>query len=219
LASGPAFSQADSSPACENNAALDDLQTRLKACEARVAELEERLRGSQTKSSGLIPHVLIGPDLSLLSLPSPGIGIEARLWQIVGLSIAYGFIPQVGISDVEVKYRMWQGTVKLYPFRGTFFIGAIAGAYKFTASETTGGQRVETNISSTILGPQLGWRWIFSSGFFTGLDLAYGFALKYDSTLTPPIGSGTIADIKKNADDVLQHGLPVLGLLHLGWFF
>ena len=174
---------------------------------------------AQDGSSGLIPNVRIGPEISLISFPSPAIGIEAKLWDRVGVSLEYGFIPRVGISDVEAKYRMWQGSLKLYPFRGSFFVGALLGTYELTASETSGGQTITTTVDSTILGPQLGWRWVYSSGFFLGLDLAWGFALHYQSTLTPPDSTGTIGDIKKNADKYLENGVPVLGLLHLGWFF
>ena len=214
----PAGPPAPSSNSCESTVA--DLRAQLEQCEARVDELEKRLRGSQPKTSGLIPHVLIGPKLSLLGLPSPGVGIEAKLWQVVGISIEYGFIPRIGISDIEVKYGVWQGTLEVFPFRGAFFVGMLAAKYKFTATQTSSGQTVaETTIRSTLLGPQLGWRWVFSNGFFTGLDLGYGFALSYESTLTPSNAAGTIADIKKNADEHVQSGIPLVSLLQLGWFF
>ena len=173
-----------------------------------------------TKTAGLIPYVLIGPKISLLTLPSPGVGVEVKIWQLVGLSAEYGFVPRINISGVDYQYGSWQGSLKIFPFRGAFFIGGVVGKYRFIASQKNGDLTTsETTVESTYLGPQLGWRWVSRSGFFTGMDFAYGFSLKYASTLTPPNGNGTPAEIKRNADKYLEKGIPLLGFFQLGWLF
>ena len=173
-----------------------------------------------TKTAGLIPYVLFGPKISLLTLPSPGLGVEVKIWQLIGLSADYGFVPRLNISGVDYQYGSLQGSLKIFPFRGAFFVGGVIGKYRFIASQKNGDLTTsETTIDCTYLGPQLGWRWVSRSGFFTGMDFGYGFSLKYTSTLTPPGSSGTPADIKKNADKYLEKGIPLLGFFQLGWFF
>ena len=65
---------------------------------------------------------------------------------------------------------------------------------------------------------QLGWRWVMPSGFFTGIDLAWGFPLTFESKVSEG-ASGSIISIQQNAQQYLQHGLPMLGLVSLGYLF
>ena len=102
---------------------------------------------------------------------------------------------------------------------------ASPGHYKFSGKSTVtdaNGQPAQASldISTTFLTPQIGWRWVWTSGFFTGVDLGWQLPLNYTSTLNVPAGAspGTIKDIRDNADKYVKSGLPSLGLLELGWF-
>jgi len=86
-------------------------------------------RRSGTRDSGLIPGVLIGPRLSLLALPTPALGVEAKILRYVGLSFDYGFFPKIDISGVSVSYSMWNVAARVYPWGNAFFIGAVYGHY------------------------------------------------------------------------------------------
>lgn len=179
------------------------------------------------KTEGVIPHVLIGPRLSLITLPTPSIGLELKAFRYLGASFDYGFIPEVHVSDVRAKFSTWNVGAKLYPFGGVFFVGAALGHYEFTARSTGTDDRTGTavqtraTVSSTFLAPQLGFRWVGSSGFFTAFDLGWAFPLNYESTLDAPSAAdaGTAKDIRENADEYVKKGIPLLGFLGLGWFF
>jgi hypothetical protein len=75
-------------------------------------------------------------------------------------------------------------------------------------------------VTSTYLGPQIGWKWAFDFGLFLGLNLGYGFSLDYQSTLVqPPLANGDLQTAKENADKYLKTGVPIFTLLEIGWLF
>ena len=72
--------------------------------------------------------------------------------------------------------------------------------------------------SSDFLGPQVGARWIQPSGFFFGVDVAWAFPLGYSSEASfDP--SGTTTSVKETADRYLKNGIPLVGLVSVGWMF
>ena len=75
-----------------------------------------------------------------------------------------------------------------------------------------------SHVSSTFIGPQIGGRWIQPSGFFTAVDLAWGFPLSFSSEATQD-ASGKTLEFKQNAEKYLQHGVPLLGLVSFGYLF
>jgi hypothetical protein len=178
------------------------------------------------KTEGLIPGILFGPKLSIISLPTPGLGVEVRAHRLFGASFDYGFIPDVTISSVTLGMTTWKVGAKVYPMRGAFFLGANLGSYTFTAKSTVTDSNGQTasaklDISATFIAPEIGWRWGATGGFFTGVDLGWQFPLNYKSTLNVPTSAsaGTIKDIRDKADQYVKSGLPALGMLELGWLF
>jgi hypothetical protein len=225
----PAASPAAFAPPTEKS--IRDAE--VAALRSRVAELEGRLAQlkaagvprEDTKTEGLIPGLLFGPKLSIISLPTPAVGIELKAWRLFGASFDYGFIPDFTVSNVTLGMKTWNAGAKLYPFRGAFFLAANLSHYKFTGKSTVTdatGQPAQArlDISTTSLTPEIGWRWVWTSGFFTGVDLGWQFPLSYNSTLIVPAGAspGTIKDIRDNADEHVKSGIPSLGLFQLGWF-
>lgn len=208
-------------------ASADGASVPPSALDAPVAQPRfSPVRDQDTKSEGIIPGILFGPKLSIVSLPTPAVGIEVKAYQLLGASFDYGFIPDFTVSNVTLGLKTWNVAAKVYPFRGAFFLGATLGAYTFTGKSTVtdaNGQSVaaKLDVSATFIGPELGWRWVWRSGFFTGLDLGWQFPLNYKSTLDVAGGvpAGTIKDVRDNADKYVKSGLPALGLFQLGWFF
>ena len=195
-----------------------DVEHRVQVLEGRMKEADSQARGPGTKESGLIPHVLLGPRLSLLALPTPSLGAEAKIFRYLGVSFDYGFLPTLTIADVTAKYDMWNIAARVYPFGKTFFVGAVYGHYGLNGAAANGTGSGSAHVSSTFIGPQIGGRWIQSSGFFTAVDLAWGFPLSFTSEATPD-ASGKTLDFKQNAEKYLQHGLPMLGLVSFGYLF
>ncbi|HET9155389.1 MAG TPA: hypothetical protein VFN91_01900 [Myxococcaceae bacterium] len=195
-----------------------EVEQRVHVLEGRVKELESQVRGPGTKESGLIPGVLIGPRLSLLSLPTPTLGAEAKILRYLGVSFDYGFLPKITVSDLTVKYDMWNVAARVYPWGKTFFVGAVWGHYGVSGAAANGTGSGEAHVSSTFIGPQIGGRWIQPSGFFTAVDLAWGFPLSFSSEATEG-ASGKTLEFKQNAEKYLQHGVPLIGLVSFGYLF
>lgn len=181
------------------------------------AHAPEQSRSDAPRDSGFIPGVLIGPRLSV-AVPTPTIGVEAKILRYFGLAFDYGLTPKLDISGVSVSYEMWDVAVRVYPFGHTFFVGAVYGHYGVEAVGSTPQGSGFVRASSNFLGPQIGARWIQPSGFFFGIDLAWAFPLGYSSEASPD-PTGTTVSIKQTADRYLQNGIPVAGLVSVGWLF
>ena len=174
-------------------------------------------RGSGPKQSGLIPGMLIGPRLSV-AVPTPTFGAEVKILRYFGASFDYGFFPKLTISGVDVSYSMWNVAARVYPFGDVFFVGAVYGHYGVEASATVAQGTGSVRASSNFLGPQIGARWIQPSGFFLGVDVAWAFPLGYSSEASPD-PSGTTTSVKETADRYLKNGIPLVGLVSVGWMF
>ena len=167
------------------------------------------------KESGLIPGVLIGPRLSV-AVPTPTFGAEVKVLRYFGASFDYGLVPKLTINGVDVNYSMWNVAARVYPFGDVFFVGAVYGHYGVEASATVAQGSGSVRASSDFLGPQIGARWIQPSGFFFGVDVAWAFPLSYHSEASPD-PTGTTTSVKETADRWLKSGIPLAGLISVGW--
>jgi len=197
-----------------------------RADEATVTPSPDGLRGPSEvrgqvsagpKESGLIPGVLIGPRLSV-AVPTPTFGVEVKVLRYFGASFDYGFFPKLSISGVDVSYSMWNVGARVYPFGDVLFVGAVYGHYGVEASANVAQGSGSVRASSDFLGPQIGARWIQPSGFFFGIDVAWAFPLAYSSEASPD-PSGTTTSVKVTADRYLKNGIPLVGLVSVGWMF
>ncbi len=184
------------------------------------------------KTEGLIPGVLVGPKLSIVNLPSPAVGLELKtLDNLIGASFDYGLIPDITISNASAGFSNWSVGAKVYPFRGRFFLGALYGSRSFHASATdSSGPTALTakiDISSAYVAPEIGWRFVWNSGLFMGLDLGWQFVLSHSTTLTLPSSipasqQASFEDTKKDVTDagdkIGSAGLPIIGLVQVGFF-
>jgi hypothetical protein len=186
----------------------------------------EEVRGSRqldgrdasgTKVSGIIPGLLFGPRLSV-AVPTPTFGAEVKVLRYFGASFDYGFFPKLNIAGVDVNYSMWNVAARVYPFGDVFFVGLVYGHYGVEASATVAQGTGSVRASSNFLGPQVGARWVQPSGFFFGIDVAWAFPLGYSSEASPD-PSGTTTSVKETADRYLKNGIPLVGLISVGWLF
>lgn len=172
------------------------------------------------KTEGVIPGVLFGPKLTLLSL-SPGVGLEVKLGSRLGFSLDYGFLPDVSYSGVKINYRDLAGAVRVYPFAGAFYLGASCGQRTFKAHGSSGVDEARVTVDTTYLAPQLGWRWIWTNGFFLGTELGYQIVVDHKMSFwsTATADAGTIKDVNDAGDQIGKIGLPVASLFQVGYFF
>jgi hypothetical protein len=151
------------------------------------------------------------------------VGAELKVAGVFGASFEYGVWPGHETGDeYEFDVDTWSAGLRVYPFRGTFFVGAVFGEYDVKARERSGAFAESSllRVKSTYLGPQIGWKWDFHSGLFLGLNLGYGFSLDYSSALAQLPGSDDdLEDLKDEADKYLEPGVPIFTAFEIGWLF
>jgi hypothetical protein len=171
--------------------------------------------------------VLIGPKLSLIALP-PGLGLEARLFDTLGISVDFNFIPSVKVSkdstkDSRAKYADLSVAARWFPWHRSFYLGASLGTRDFKASahDNLTLETASAEVTSTYIAPQLGWRFIGKSGFFYGIDLGYQIILSSTQTFVLPASTDPEQeqDLRRAANDLGQLGFPILTLVQFGWYF
>ena len=177
------------------------------------------------KTEGVIPGVLFGPKLGIVSFPAPSVGVEAKLGGWFGLSYDYGWVPELKVKEVRVGWTNWSAGAKVFPFHGSFFLGALYGqrSLRLRRVDDSTGVAIEARgrVTSSYLAPELGWRFIGNTGFTMGIDLGWQFVTGHSAHLTVPLGydAEKEKDVRDFTDRVGKAGIPVLGLLQLGWMF
>ncbi len=172
------------------------------------------------KTEGIIPGVVFGPKLSIVA-ENPGIGVEAKIENRVGIAFDYGYVPDTSIQSVKIGWSDPSVALKVYPFAGRFYVGAAYGQRSFRArARDDVGLEVGAKVTTTYVAPQLGWNVVWKSGFFMQWDLGYQLVLSHSAHLDIPIAAdpGTTKDVDDATRRIGKTGLPVIGLLRLGWF-
>ncbi len=199
----------------------------LTAQTAAAAESEE----GYGKTHGLIPGVplVFGPKVSV-AIPHPSIGLEVKLANLIGASFDYGFFPDISVDNVTAGFtKGWHLDGRIYPLRGAFFLGAALGQRTFKGSYTTtvplvGSITPSSTVDVTYLAPEIGWRWVYQSGFFMGVELGWEFVLSFTRTDSPEVVAlRTLGQLDPNLDKAINDygkvGLPHVALFQIGYFF
>jgi len=193
--------------------------------EAVAADSEEKQKKHKTFSAG--------PFITLVTLPRPfSFGAESKWIDLLGLSASYGFLPQITLSSVSLKISGYDVRFKIYPFRGSFFLGVGYGKQSFTGSSTQDISAVSTTVNvtqdNTFIAPQMGWNWVWNSGLFMGVDLGVQLSMSHTTTVTDNVNAliqltpqyaQMRSDIIKNADLIGKTPLPLLTLIKIGYLF
>ena len=193
----------------------------------------EDLSDRYGKTHGVAGPLTFGPSLTLLGLTRPfAVGLESKYLDIWGLAGFYGFLPEITVSNVKVKYSSWDARFRYYLFRGSFFVGAAVGGQniKATKSTTISGVPVTANLTmdSMFVTPHVGWHWIWKSGFFMGIDLGVQLSVSRTTSVSSDAAAPIQAlqqyqdlsnDVTSNAEKLGKKPLPMLTLLKVGFLF
>lgn len=138
-------------------------------------------------------------------------------------TIGFGGLPaslgQALLSAASVQggsLSSWAAEVGLmvFPFGGSFFLGAAGGHLSLAASAPTKAGQVSFDISSLYLTPHLGWLSTWDSGFSIGFDVGAQLPISASVTTTGPDKAAANADSLVRALATLP--LPTVSL-KLGW--
>jgi hypothetical protein len=167
----------------------------------------------------------VGVNLGLISVPRP-IHIEgyARLHPFIGVSGSWSTFPKFA-SDAILSWAgaksdttdatlnnfdAWEIALRIYPLRGTFYVGVGAGQQVIDAVVTEKqsiGIGGSARVNSWVITPRIGWQWVWSSGFAMGLDLGAQFVVGHtENVFLPP---GTAPDVEQDVRDIVHFGSTV----------
>ncbi|APJ02949.1 hypothetical protein [Silvanigrella aquatica] len=167
---------------------------------------------------GLFGSFRIGPMVGFGVTMGPNISIESKLFHYLGFSISYGAYNNLNLFNIPnlqsmingqstdfqlnsllMNYSQLEGKISIFPFGGSFFIGAAYGQRKIeinsvgTINLTITGipTRLSTNfdeivqINSTYWTPQMGWlaTWGGKFGWFA-VGSEFGVQLTLQSSVT-----------------------------------
>lgn len=204
----------------------------VNAASKEAAPVEEKSNESHSTygaENPLIPDFAFGPALTLLGLPTPlRFGLETKYLNTVGLSFDYGLIPTIPIDTVTVGLTSWNITAKYYLFQRAMYVGVGFGTQVFTgtSTDTNVNLTVTATVTTTFLSPHIGWRWVWPSGFFYGMEVGVQVPLTNSTSTTsnnPALNStpefvDLSNQIDTNARLLGRTPLPLVTLVQVGWF-
>jgi len=185
--------------------------------------------------------VRIGLMLGLITIPRPvQAELTAKLGRHISLGAQYSMLPDITPPgfDAGLKLAAYQGVARFFPFGGSFYIGSGIGYQQLKASlghtDMASGDRSEVScdMSGLFVSPQLGWLWVWKSGFALGLNIGAQIPLPKDPVVKTTINGIEIPEsagdedtndmrdkVKTIAKVVAKYPVPNLDLLKLGFFF
>lgn len=143
---------------------------------------------------------------------------------MVGLE--YGVMPKITISSVDTKLWAAAANVRVFPFRGAFFLGLRGGYQAVTAATTLSASGVGSYTESAEMGtwflnPRMGFMWTprpFAISIDVGVQIPLSTTVTRSSLLAL-VSPETDARITSATDTLGRTPLPTIDLLRLGMIF
>lgn len=165
-------------------------------------------------------HVRIGV-IGGIGFPRP-LAIEGlvKLERIVALGVEYSALPTLTISSVDTRAWAIAGDVRLFPFRGPFFLGVRAGRQRVdaTGSLTVSGRSFPESygVDTTFVNPRLGLLFTFRPGITIGTDAGVQIPVSNTTSSTLPDGRPETAEVNRVVMFYADKWLPTVDLVRLG---
>jgi len=170
----------------------------------------------------------VGLLLGVVSVPRPvNVELQAKLWDWVGLGVSYTYLPSFisdwllklyNINDVSVTSSSWEVGLRVYPFHGSFFLGANLGVGNVNATTTGSQQAATADVTAPFVAPRLGGLWIWNSGFALGTDAGVQIPIGNPQIHFEPPQFQNFKPLRDAANRVGKSLLPVLNF-RIGYFF
>lgn len=193
---------------------------------------EERGAG-QGRDATREEHLRVGALVGV-GFPRP-FAIEpfVKIARTLGVGAEYSFLPRMSVLGADTSFKAIAADVRVFPFRGPFFVGVRAGRQwldaKTTISVSRLGSFTESMTSATwFVNPRLGFLFTFDSGMTLGIDAGVQLPINaaYDRT-GPATSSGLASANGHGIDETLvtvvgalgNNVTPTIDLLRLGVLF
>ncbi len=170
------------------------------------------------------PARKVGVLLGLVGAPNPlGAELFVRANDFLGFGAGVGFLPGplgdvvlglAGVSGASLSAWSAEGEMRVFPFRGAFWLGGAFGRMSASASGTSHGFPVNIDANALYLAPRAGWLATWRSGFVLGFDVGLQVPVSTDVQVT------STSPQQSNLESVARAlaGLPLpTAQLRLGW--
>lgn len=192
------------------------------ASAVRRHEVDDAEKKSDEEKGGLDIGVLGG-----VGFPRP-LAIEAvvGLNRFVMFGAEYGRLPKTTIGAVRTELWSAAGGVRLFPFKGAFFVGLRAGYQEIAAAVTLsavdiGAYSESLTVGTWFVNPRVGFLWRldpFAIGIDAGLQVPVS-ASSSRATSTSVAGLTLDARLTDTANALGRAMLPTVDLLRIGLVF
>jgi len=112
--------------------------------------------------------------------------------------------------SLSVTSYSWELTLRIYPTRGAFFLGANLGIGSVDAVLMGSTQNATAKVDAPFVAPRIGWLWIFGSGITLGLDGGAQIPIADPDIVFDPPSFGNYPPLRNVARTVGKSVLPVL---------
>jgi len=207
----------------------------LVLCSATAsADGPEAASGGDLRS--LIPHARLGPMVGVGFPGGASVGLTAKVHEIVVVGADFEAIPSLaipGVSGAKLARVGGQGYLRLYPFRGAFFVGVGMGYEQMKGSATKSVDAYDTTttavaaayVHTLYVAPHVGWLWTWDMGLAIGFDVGVELPI---ATTSPTFdvssyglnvhvdGTGALADAMRYAS---HRPMPIVNPLKVAFLF
>jgi hypothetical protein len=212
--SGPAFAQ---SP----GVAAATAEPPRAAFQAQPAGADERPVPVDQANEGDGVHKLRVGAIAGIGFPRP-LAIEPMVvlsgWVAVGGE--YGVMPQMTIDGVQASSWSLAGDVRVFPFRGNFFVGLKMGHQHIDAATTVtvapyGSAPEQLALDSFYVNPRIGFLWTSNAGLTLGVEAGVQIPLSasIDSSLPLSLAPSSVQNTVQSLGGAV---LPTVDLLRIG---
>ena len=172
-------------------------------------------------------HLRIGA-IAGVGFPRP-LAIEAliRIERLVVVGAEYGILPTITISGLRTNLWSLAADARVFPFRGAFFVGILAGRQHVGASTTLslgslsrgslGSLTEDLSLDSWFVNARLGFLWTSHAGLAFGIDA--GVQVPVGTTVSSTLPLSLYPPAQRRVDSLGGTVLPTIDLLRLGLLF
>lgn len=208
--------------------------TTTSAFAQRGALPADRPQSSEANKKDEDEHLRLGPLVGV-GFPRP-LAVEAfaKIERVVGVGVEYSFLPRMDLFGVNTSFKAVSADLRIFPFKGGFFIGARAGRQwldaKTTISVGQGGTTIGSfteamDASAWFVNPRIGFLYTFNSGITVGIDagvqlpIAATFERSGPATTAGVTSSNVDTTLRRVAGALGNDVTPTIDLLRLGFLF
>jgi hypothetical protein len=156
-----------------------------------------------------------------VGFPRPfSVEVLGTVGDLVDVGAEYGFLPSLTVDGVETSLWSIAGDLRIRPFRGPFFVGALAGRQHVSASTLVsvtgyGSAAEQLGLDSWFVNPRIGFQWTTSFGLVFGIDA--GVQIPLASSVSSSLPLALYPAAQSRAESIGGTVLPTIDLLRLGY--